>query len=363
MRTLLVSFLLLLITQQLSAQNTYHLTFQLTGFEEGTVLYLINLDDGNTFDSIKLQNKPFIRKGTLKALQQGIVFCRAQTADGHSMEFYLENKPIVIKGSKKEFRYARTTGTETNDCFTKLKDGQLQWQKERDSLVSIIVTLPESDSAKTAALWQRVSEIDKAMLQYRVSFIRTEKPTFCTIQDLFLLRSLVPLDTLKVLYTHFTPVLQQTRDGEAVAQYIRYEKPDTGKHYIDISCPDSSGSIQQLSAIKRKYILLEFWASWCGPCRQENPQMIATWRKYADKGFEIYAVSSDTQKSEWLKAMNNDHLPWINVSDLKGFYGSAISDYKVSGLPHNYLIGPDGVIVAKNLRGHALEAKLEELMK
>jgi thiol-disulfide isomerase/thioredoxin len=108
--------------------------------------------------------------------------------------------------------------------------------------------------------------------------------------------------------------------------------------------------------------LLEFWASWCGPCRYENPVLVKTYEEYHPKGLEILAVSIDTNKESWKQAILKDKLTWPNVSELNGFYGKAVSAYHVRGIPQNFLIGPDGTIVAINLRGEKLSAKLRSLL-
>ncbi len=107
--------------------------------------------------------------------------------------------------------------------------------------------------------------------------------------------------------------------------------------------------------------MVDFWASWCGPCRGENPNVVAAYKKYHDKGFEIFGVSFDTDKDKWLKAVEDDKLTWFHVSDLKGWGNAAGKIYGVRGIPHSVLIDKEGIIVAKNLRGEELHKKLEEI--
>lgn len=123
------------------------------------------------------------------------------------------------------------------------------------------------------------------------------------------------------------------------------------------------GKPVKLSDFKGKFVLVDFWASWCGPCRQENPNVVAAYQKYKDKGFIILGVSFDSNKDKWLEAIKKDNLTWPHVSDLQGWGNEVGKMYSITSIPQNLLIGKDGKIVAKNLRGSALEEKLAEIIK
>lgn len=130
----------------------------------------------------------------------------------------------------------------------------------------------------------------------------------------------------------------------------------------DISLPDPDGNTQKLSSFRGKIVLLDFWAGWCAPCRRENPNLVAAYSKYHDKGFEIYQVSLDKTKSEWVAAIKQDRLDWTHVSDLK-FWGSPVArQYGVESIPANFLIDKDGKIIGSNLRGAALDQELSKLL-
>jgi peroxiredoxin len=138
--------------------------------------------------------------------------------------------------------------------------------------------------------------------------------------------------------------------------------PRTGETAPDIKLSNPNGKVLSLSSYKGKIILLDFWASWCGPCRQENPNVVRAYQKYKDKGFTIFSVSLDDNKDKWQQAIQKDGLLWdAHVSDLKGWQSSAAQLYQVKGIPATFLIGKDGKIVGTNLRGENLEAKLAEL--
>ncbi|MBQ1964522.1 MAG: TlpA family protein disulfide reductase, partial [Tidjanibacter sp.] len=136
-----------------------------------------------------------------------------------------------------------------------------------------------------------------------------------------------------------------------------------GKEFIEVKMPDAEGKEISLSEVVKanKVTLLDFWASWCRPCMGEVPYLLADYAEYHDKGFEIYGISLDNNKDAWVNTMNDKGMKWVNVSILGGWEAPAVKDYAVSSIPTNFLINSEGVIIAKNLRGEALGAKLAEI--
>lgn len=141
------------------------------------------------------------------------------------------------------------------------------------------------------------------------------------------------------------------------------KKEAKGKKFLDLAEPDVNGEMHKLSeyAGKGKWVFVDFWASWCGPCCREMPNVVAAYKKYHPKGLEIVGLSFDNDKEAWMQAIKDLEMPWIHLSDLKGWQTVASDVYNISSIPASVLIDPDGIIVARNLRGEALGAKLAEI--
>jgi peroxiredoxin len=171
-------------------------------------------------------------------------------------------------------------------------------------------------------------------------------------------------DKLDMLIDNYSASLKKlSKTAELKEQIAKIKATSTGNLAIDFTSRNTMGKTVSLSSFKGKYVLVDFWASWCGPCRMENPNVVEAYKKYRSKGFEILGVSLDEEKSKdkWLQAIKKDELTWPQVSDLKGFESDAAIKYGVKAIPANFLIDPNGIIVAKNLRGEGLDNKLAEI--
>lgn len=179
---------------------------------------------------------------------------------------------------------------------------------------------------------------------------------YFTLVDSSLMQKYPESDAVKTLHAQVIEIKRQIENDKQTNNVV-----GIGEIAPDIMLPSPEGDTIALSSLRGKYVLLDFWASWCRPCRIENPNLVKNYKKYNKKGFEIYQVSLDKTQESWTKAIENDQLTWTHVSDLQYWNCAPAQIYKVQSIPASFLLDKKGRIIAKNLRGDVLEAKLSEL--
>ena len=253
----------------------------------------------------------------------------------------------------------------------------------QDSLIQIQTALRtlanEDKSTATKKLKLMISELDRTSL----NFIKNNEGHPATLAALENLKpdthAAAYKSVLKSLSTsfnnsHYYAMLKQKYDASTTARTLPNQPPPAkksnrkngqyaaGDEALDIVMADPEGNVRKLSDLRGKVVLLDFWASWCGPCRRENPAVVKAYEKYNSQGFEVFSVSLDSNADKWKKAIEKDGLVWpYHVCDLQGWKNAASRAYGISSIPHALLVGRDGVIIKTHLRGQALEAELEKL--
>jgi len=227
---------------------------------------------------------------------------------------------------------------------------------------------PDTSDAKYKQLiedYEKMSEANQKTEKERLrQFIKSNAASFAAVYLLEVYARTMELTEVETLYTALSPKHKATNSSKSIANGLEARKVTAvGKIAPDFSQPDTLGTIVKLSDLRGKYVLVDFWASWCGPCRAENPNLVNTFNRYKDKGFTVLSVSLDQpgKKDAWLAAIHNDGLTWTHVSDLKFWKNEAAVLYGIKAIPANLLLDREGKIIAKNLRGDDLNKKLAEL--
>lgn len=278
---------------------------------------------------------------------------------------YLEQAHIVVKG-KDSIRYATVKGSALNADYARYRAALAATDKAVKAVDAEYFAAPDEkrkDPAFMTGLQNKVKEIWVQRDTLKYDFIRSHPDSYFSLEAL---KELAGSDINKAgpLFDHLSERVRHTKEGIAFGQWIH----DTwavsiGAVAPDFVQPDVDGQPVHLSDFKGKYVLLDFWASWCGPCRGENPNVVKAFSKYKDKNFTVLSVSLDQpgKKAAWLAAIKADSLTWTQVSDLQFWNNAAAKLYVIKAIPQNFLIDPSGKIIAKNLRGEALEKKLADI--
>ena len=321
-------------------KNSYTITGNVTGLE-GTVT-LMN-DAGDDIAEAPVTDGQFTLQGTADEPSLALLSNNEQPL---AMNF-LEPGKITVAGEKNEA--LKITGTKANDSNTALIDRQYEIMER--------FYTAGSEEERQAIADEMKGTIAEAMDANLDNYF-----------GLYLLTSLMNEwngDAIIAILDQFSPAVRETKLAGEIREHAEAKKnTDVGSKYVDIILPDAEGNEIALSSVvgEGKYVLLDFWASWCGPCMMELPFLVKSYEMFHDKGFEIYGVSLDSEADAWKEAMADNKMTWINVAAMNDEEQKATKAYAIQSIPSNFLIGPDGTIVAKNLRGDDVKAKLAELI-
>lgn len=316
----------------------------LSGLSEGTVIKMLNGSTGGEEQSTTVQNGKFYFAGTTVNPDFKLIGVNGQQP---YLILFLDNSNVFITGSKDSVDKAFVKGSPSQDDFQEFST----------------VTKPYEDLMMGKGRFG-VEFMDQAAVVLE-KFINRHHNSFVGPLAIYRYNQITgDYNKLQQMYDSLSAPVKSSTIGNYLAAQIELDKKAAyGQPVTDFAQPDTSGKNISLSSFKGKYVLVDFWASWCGPCRAENPNVVNTFEKYRNKNFTVLSVSLDRDKDAWMKAIANDHLDWTHVSDLKLWNNAAAAQFGITSIPQNLLVDPQGNLVARNLRGAALEYKLSKVLK
>ena len=283
----------------------------------------------------------------------------------HRTGFFLENSAITFTAHYDSLDVAVISGSKSQDEFKAYKDEILPFENKMADLQEQYKAASEQKNQEAMNQVNLVWDaLDQEMNAFIKNYIATHHST--PIAPFILSRiayglDVNDLDSMLGLFDKRLDSSVYTLNLKEKVQVLR--NVEIGKPAPDFTLNDTTGNPVSLSSFKGKYLLIDFWAAWCGPCRRENPNNVKLYNEYKSKGFEILGVSFDNDRDKWVKAIRDDKLSWPQISDLQGWKSAAGKLYGVSAIPHTVLIDKEGIIVARNLVGEPLKEKIKELLK
>ncbi len=357
----LISFLLLvpLLSQAQTAKKGFVINGKLEGYKDGITVKLIPNGESVELVSTKVKEGKFTLKSSLEEPR----LCFLMIDNDKPLNIYVENTVQTLKIKKTEPEKFEMKGSVSELVFAVFIKKFIPYANDLNSLVAKLnIIAPGAERDSIMVLYAKQQHAVEDAID---EFVNANK------------NSIVSAFALNVTYNFNQDILQlekrfnkldaavrKSKTGVDLYNFISESKVGAvGTEAVDFTMPDTSGNPVKLSSFRGKYVLVDFWASWCGPCRNENPNVVENFNKFKKKNFTILGVSLDKpgEKNNWVYAINQDNLTWNHVSDLQWWNNAAAKLYHIEAIPQNMLIDPEGKIVAKNLRGPALQAKLCEI--
>lgn len=381
MKNTTILFALLLSAVSLQAQQSFEIKGKISDPSLEGAKVTLNYVDGGKYhtDSAFLKNGTFHFKGVVAEPVQGTLTVKIKQVQKSTLaemlappvnraDVYLEKGMVQLEG--KGMSVAKVKGGRSTMEFMTLKKAQRPFKERQvEAILQIGKSREANDSvgmARARALNERLKEQEDSVA---IAFIKNNPGSYVAINMLKERANPKALaenrSQVEASFKRFSTAMQQSIAGQEIAKRLEVTgRIAAGKMAPDFTMNDTLGNPVSLSSFKGKYVLLDFWASWCMPCRFENPSVVKAYNEFKDRNFTILAVSLDRPgaKQAWLDAIHKDGLTWTHVSDLQFWNSAAVKLYGVNSVPMNYLIGPDGKLIATYLRGEALREKLKELL-
>jgi peroxiredoxin len=371
---LLLSVTALMVSCNKTGESEYTISGTATGIANGQTVILEKQDAEGMgkmipADTVKIENGKFEIKGTVS--EPELYFLQVEKMN-RKIPFILENGDIKVVVDKDSIHKSTVTGSYNNDELTNYNKETLKFQNKLKDFQSKNMTVMQEARAKndTVAinkLMKEFTSLQDDVQAYSLKYAETHPKSFISVlitEGLFNTQE-PDFAKIKKVYNSLTSELKNTKPGKAIKEKLdNQEAVEVGKKAPDFSAKTPEGKTVSLKESLGKVTIVDFWASWCGPCRQENPNVVALYNEFHEKGLNIVGVSLDREgeMGAWKKAIEDDKLAWTHVSNLKFWQDPIAKKYNVRSIPATFILDASGKIVAKDLRGEELKAKVKELL-
>lgn len=365
----ILSIIVLTLISCNSKSDSYTIEGNAIGFEDGTKIFVNTVTNNNqpkVIDTLIVNAGAF--KGEYPKSELFSINILQVENTKATVLYFPENSNLKATLYKDSMQSSFVLGSQQNDSYKEFMD-QLNIYKKMKSEKSKLFKKArrEQDGIAAKELQNEIQDISVAENNYKIQFVSNNPNSLFSVlllTELVSKKEISSADATTII-NKYSPKIAVTSSSKSLKTMIKsMKKADVGGLAPDFSAPTPDGDQLALNDILGKYTIIDFWASWCKPCRRENPNVVKVYKEYHDKGLNIISVSLDKagQKERWIKAIETDKMNWEHVSNLKGWNDPIAKMYNVRSIPATFLLDKNGTIIAKNLRGAALGAKIASLL-
>jgi peroxiredoxin len=356
-----IGFCFFLVACKAPAPDHYTVTGDISGLKDSTIMMEREMGDTTLIDTAKVVNGKFTFTGSVPTPVKAYLATKE-----HYAELYLENANITVVGKADSFYYAHVSGSPTQLVADTLKDLLKDITDQESKLIQEYGVADKSkDTLKKAIVEGQLDSLREIRHKRTDAFIGAHPNSPVSLYEITGMAYAGDYSRLSGLFSGLDTSLQHSPAGLKFQKTLAIlKRRDIGQKAMDFTQTSIKGLPVTFSQFRRgHYVLLDFWASWCGPCRAENPNVLKAFNRFKSYNFTVLGVSLDDDGAKWKEAVVKDGMPWMQVSDLKGWKNQVAEQYGIQAIPFNFLVDTTGTIIASDLRGTALEKKLSQVLQ